>query len=136
MSDTQRNFLILALIAVAGLLFSTEFGVGAATLMALISLAFLILMVYFAITIYHRNSGTIAQMDTTPRMVMQLSFGTMMVLLVIGMMPPVLPLVNVPLPYPVGFSRFGGSWTYLFWGGVIASGFGMWWAWQQRTSRW
>lgn len=136
MTTTQRNFLILGLIAVAGLLFTGAFNVGAGELEATLNLLFSLAMIGFFIVIFYRNSGTIGQMATQPRLVMYGACGLLFFLLTVGMLPPSIPLAHVPLPYPVGFSRFGGSWTLFFWGGIFASAFGIWWSWQQRTSKW
>jgi len=43
-------------------------------------------------------------------------------------------MLNAPfLPAPFGWSN---TYPAIFWTTVLACAFGIWWAWQQRTSRW
>lgn len=127
MSESQRNVLILLAVAVAGVLFSGAFSIGAGIAGLVINIAFTIAIVWFLVTIYQRNSGTIAQMPATPRMVMQLCGLVLMGSLVTGML-------HAPfLPFPFGWSSL---YPAIFYPVVLGCAFGMWWAWQQRTSRW
>ncbi len=118
MSDTQRNFLILGAIALAGVLFSGAFGTGAGIAFTVLNIAFAILIIWFVISLYQRNSGTIAQMPATPRLVLQ-SCGIAIVALLATM------FLGIPLVPPA-----------MFWLLVFGCGFGIWWAWQQRTTKW
>lgn len=128
MTESQRNLLILVALAVVGVLFSGAFSIGAGILGVALNLAFTILIIAFLVILYRRNAGTIAAMPVTPRLVMQISGIVMAIVLFTGMLAaPFLPT-----------SIFGWSarQPVLFWGLVLASGFGMWWSWQQRSNRW
>ncbi|MCB0878857.1 MAG: hypothetical protein KDC46_07745 [Thermoleophilia bacterium] len=127
MSDTQRNFLILGALALAGVMFSGAFGTGAGIAFLLLNAAFAVLIVWFLITLYQRNSGTIALMPATPRLVMQAASAGVLILVVTGMFH--LPF----LPPPFGWSA---DYPVVFWGLLLGCAFAVWWAWQQRTSRW
>lgn len=130
MTESQRNLLILIGIAVLGVVFSGAFGLGAGAAMTFLNIAFAVVIIWFLITLYQRNSGTIAAMQPTPRLVLQASGAVLLGVLITGM-------INVPfLPPPFGWSNWGGSYTLIFWGTVFACGFGIWWAWQQRSTRW
>lgn len=127
MSESQRNFLILAAIAVVGVTFSGAFGAGAGIAFLLLNLAFAVLMIWFLINLYQRHSGTIAQMPTTPRLVLQSAGIALLALTVTG-------LIRLPfLPWPFGWSSV---YPIPFWGALLGCCFAIWWAWQQRTSRW
>ena len=128
MTDSQRNLLILVALAVVGVLFSGAFGVGAGLASMLLNLAFTVLLVWLAVSLYQRHSGTIATMPVTARLVLQVAT----VLLVLAFATGTL---NIPfLPYP----PFGWANVHPlpFWALILGCGFGIWWAWQQRTSRW
>ena len=118
MSETQRNFVILGAIAMLGLVFSGQFGVGAGIAFTVLNIAFAILIIWFLIMLYRRNSGTIALMPATPRIVLQ-ACG----IAIVGLLATL--MLGVPLVPPT-----------VFWLLVFGCGFGIWWAWQQRTTRW
>lgn len=127
MSDSQRNLLILLIIAVAGVLFSGAFSIGAGIAGMLLNLAFTVAIVWFLVMIYQRNSGAIAQLATVPRLVMQVCGLVLVGCLVTGM-------ISAPfLPFPFGWSSM---YPAVFYPLLLGCAFGMWWAWQQRTSRW
>ncbi|MCW2956190.1 MAG: hypothetical protein JWO69_1059 [Thermoleophilia bacterium] len=129
MSDSQRNLIILVAIAIAGVMFSGAFGIGAGGALAFLNLAFTVVIVWFLVTLYQRNSGTIATMPTGPRLMMRVACLALLLILVTGMLR--LPLVELPSPF--GWSN---QQPVLFWGSVFACGFAIWYSWQQRTSRW
>lgn len=119
--------LILVAIAVAGVLFSGAFNLGAGFANMFLNIAFTVVIVWFMVIMYQRHSGTIAQMPTTPRLVMQLAGATMLVFVATG-------LLHAPfLPFPFGWAS---TYPLVFWPGLLLCGFGMWWSWQQRSSRW
>jgi hypothetical protein len=127
MTDSQRNLLILLAVAVVGVLFSGAFNVGAGIAGLLLNLAFTVVILWFLITLYQRHSGTIAQMPTTPRLVLQVAGVVLFGSLVTGML-------HAPfLPFPFGWSS---DYPMIFWPLVLGCAFAIWWAWQQRTSRW
>jgi hypothetical protein len=127
MSDTQRNMLILLAIAVAGVVFSGAFGIGAGYANMLLNIAFTVVIVWFLVVLYQRNSGTIAQMPVTPRLVLQAAGIALVAMLATG-------LLHAPfLPAPFGW---GLVFPMVFWPAVLMCGFSLWWAWQQRVTRW
>lgn len=125
MTDSQRNLLILLAVAVVGVLFSGAFGVAAFSASAFLQVAFTVVMVWFLISLYRRHSGTIASMPAMPRLVMQLAGIAVVVMLATGTIPF--------LPLPFGWAQI---YPQVFWPGLLICGFGIWWSWQQRTSRW
>ncbi len=127
MSDSQRNFLILAVIAVLGVTFSGAFGTSAGLAYGLLNLAFAVLTVWFLIWLYQRNSGTIAAMPSTPRLVLQVAGAVLLAVVVTGM------TTFSFLPAPFGWKA---DYPVPFWGLIFGCSFAIWWAWQQRTSRW
>lgn len=130
MTDSQRNMLILVAIAVIGVVFSGAFGLGAGIANLLLRIAFAIVLMWFLIVLYQRNSGTIAAMPVTPRLVLQVAGIVLLAAFVTGTLS--LPF----LPPPFGWAHYGGIFTLVFWGTVFGCAFAIWWAWQQRTSRW
>lgn len=127
MTDSQRNLLILLALAVAGVLFSGAFGIGAGIASILLNVAFTTLIVWFMVILYRRHSGTIAAMPHLPRIVMQAAGLALVLAFATGML-------HAPfLPFPFGWSNV---YPVAFWGLVLGCGFAMWWSWQQRTSRW
>lgn len=127
MTDSQRNLLILVAVAVAGVLFSGAFSVGAGVASMFLNVAFTIVIVWALVAFYQRNSGTIATMQATPRLVLQVAAGALVLMLATG-------LLHVPfLPFPFGW---GSIYPLVFWPAVLLAGFAIWWSWQQRTSRW
>jgi hypothetical protein len=127
MSESQRNFVILAVIAVIGVLFSGAFGEGAGIAFDLLNLVFAVLMVWFVVWMYQRNSGTIATLPSTPRLVLHVAGVGLLVLVATGFTR------SRFLPWPFGWSA---SYPVAFWGLLLACCFAIWWSWQQRTSRW
>lgn len=128
MTDSQRNLLILLVVAVAGAAFSGVFNVGAGLAGMLLNIAFTVAIVWVMVLQYQRHSGTIARMPIAPRLVLQVAGVALMVIVATGML-------HAPfLPYPL----FGWSSGYpmIFWPSLLLCGFGIWWGWQQRTSRW
>lgn len=131
MTEGQRNILIVAAIAVVGsLFFSDAFGVGAGTANFLINIAFRILIIWFLVVLYQRHSGTIATMPSTPRLVLQACGIFLLLLLSLGLIALVFALAGSASPLEIL------SEPVIFWPALLASIFGIWWAWQQRTSRW
>ncbi|MCW2925796.1 MAG: hypothetical protein JWM98_3200 [Thermoleophilia bacterium] len=128
MTDSRRNLLILVALAVAGAIFTGAFSTTAGSLSAILNLAFAVLLVWFLIASYQRNSGTIAQMDATPRLVLQAAGLALIVVFITG------TISFSFLPYP-WFGWQSGH-AGLFYGALILCGFGLWWSWQQRRSRW
>lgn len=127
MTEFQRNMLILTAVAVAGVLFSGAFNLGAGIANTLLSIAFTVVLVWFMVILYQRHSGTIAQMPVGPRLVLQASGIALVGMMATGML-------HAPfLPFPFGWSS---SYPMIFWPGLLLCGFGIWWAWQQRMSRW
>ena len=128
MTDSQRNLAILGAIAVAGALIGGAFDSAAFNVNLLLNIAFTVVMTWFLVITYQKHSGTIAQMPIGPRLVLQGSGIALVAIFVTG------SLRAGFLPYP----PFGWSNTYplYFWGSIILCGFGLWWSWQQRTSRW
>lgn len=127
MSDSQRNLLILVAIAIAGVVFSGAFNVGAGIAGLLLNVAFTIAIVWFLVILYQRHSGTIATMPATPRLVLQAAGIALLLILLTGFL--YLPF----LPPPFGWSHHA---PLVFWPALLLSAFAIWWAWQQRTSRW
>lgn len=127
MSDTQRNLLILLAVAVAGVIFSGAFNLGAGVAGLLLNIAFTVLLVWFLVVMYQRHSGTIATMPLMPRLILQAAGIILVASFATGML-------NAPfLPAPFGWSNTHPG---IFWPTILACGFAIWWAWQQRTSRW
>lgn len=127
MTDSQRNFMILLAVAVAGVLFSDAFGIGAGIANLLINVAFTILIVSFAVILYRKHSGTIAGMPHVPRLVLQAAVMALVFAFATGMLH--LPF----LPFPFGWSSV---YPVAFWALVLSCGFAIWWSWQQRSTRW
>lgn len=129
MSESQRNILILVVIAVIGsLFFSEQLGLGTGVLGLVLNVAFTVMIVWLLVVLYQRHSGTIAQMGHTPRLVLQICGATLLFLLIAGS-----ALLAAFLPYPFGLQVHA---PMIFWPALLACAFGIWWAWQQRTSRW
>lgn len=128
MTESQRNLAILGVVAVAGAILSGQFNVAAGSVFALLNVAFAVLIVWWLVGSYQRNSGTIAQMPVGPRLVLQLSGAALILIYVTG------TLGFSFLPHP----PFGWQVDHvgLFYGALLLCGFGLWWSWQQRTSRW
>ena len=128
MTDSQRNMLILLAVAIAGVVFSGAFNLGAGSAMLFLNIAFMVVLVWFLVVLYQRNSGTIATMPVGPRTILQVASIALLGILVTGML-------SFPfLPAPFGWAT--GQYTLVFWGSVFACGFAIWWGWQQRTSKW
>jgi hypothetical protein len=126
-TDSQRNLLILLAVAVAGVLFSGAFGVGAGIASIFLNVAFTVMLVWFAVILYQRHSGTIASMPHLPRLVLQVATIALILAFATG-------TLSAPfLPEPFGWSH---DYALPFWALIFACGFAIWWAWQQRTSRW
>jgi hypothetical protein len=125
MSDSQRNLFILVALAVVGVLFSGVFGVAAGGLSALLNIAFTIAIIWFLVISYRRHSGTIAAMPAVPRLVLQVAGATLVIVFATGS--------STLLPAPFGWSATNPG---IFWGLILLCAFGLWWSWQQRTSRW
>jgi hypothetical protein len=125
MTEGQRNILIIVAIAVVGtLFFGDTLGLGAGIAGLLLNVAFTIAIVWFLIVLYNRHQGTIATMPSTPRTVLQASGVVLIFLLLAGILAffvPALAAVRNPM---------------IYWPALLLSIFGIWWAWQQRTSRW
>lgn len=127
MTDSQRNLLILLAAAVAGVLFSGAFGIGAGIASIFLNVAFTVLLVCFAVVLYRRHSGTINSMSHVPRLVLQVATVALVIAFATG-------TLNAPfLPFPFGWSNF---YPLAFWALVLGCGFAIWWSWQQRSTRW
>ena len=127
MSDTQRNFLIIALVALLAVLFPV-IGGGVFTLQLLLNIAFMVMIVAALVIAYRTRSGTIALMPAVPRLVLQGAGVVLLVVIITG---------GLPIPVePFGWGMRGGSSTYLFWGSIIGCAAAMFWAWGQRTTGW
>lgn len=125
MTETQRNMLILAAVAVAGAIFSGAFTGAAVSASTFLNIAFAVVIVWLGILQYRQRSGTIAQMPVMPRLVLQICALALLLIIVTGSLPL--------LPYPFGWSNVH---TVLFYASILLCAFGIWWAWQKRTSRW
>ncbi len=127
MTDSQRNLLILLAVAVAGVLFSGAFGVGAGIASMFLNIAFTVMLVWFAVILYRRHSGTIARMPHLPRLVLQVATAALVIAFATG------TLQASFLPFPFGWAN---QYAVAFWALILGCGFAIWWSWQQRTSRW
>jgi len=125
MSDSQRNIIIVMAVAIAAVAFSSVGGVAIGSASALINLLFTIAIIWFLGTLYTRHSGTIATMPATPRTVLRVAAAVLALVLLTGSFGF--------LPPPFGWAA-GNS--LLYFGSIFACGFAIWWAWQQRTSKW
>lgn len=128
MTESQRNLLILVAIAVIGVMFSGAFNLGAGVLGALLNVAFTVMIVAVLVMVYRRHSGTIAQMPTTPRLVLQLAVLALAAIVITG----TFQFAGL-LPEPFGWAN---RQPVVFYGAIFALAFAIWWSWQQRTTRW
>ena len=129
MTESQRNLLILVAIAFIGAAAGGVFDLGAGVLSSLLNLAITVLIVAAIVLLYRRNAGTINQMPTTPRLVLQIAAVAAGAILLTG----TFRFMDL-LPYPpFGWASF---YPVAFYGSLFACGFAIWWAWQQRLSRW
>jgi len=124
MTDSQRNFAILAVIAVIGVMLGDTFNLGAGLVSQLLNVLFTIAIIWAVVAFYQRRSGTIALMPVGPRLLLQVAGVLFLVIFVTGTLSF--------LPAPFGWA---GRRPILFWGGLFACGFAVWYAWQQRTSK-
>lgn len=127
MTDSQRNLLILVALAVAGVIFSGAFDLGAGIAHLLLNIAFTVTLVWFLVILYQRNSGTIAAMPVAPRLVLQVAGIFLLGMLLTGLLRASF------LPWPFGWANV---YPGIFWPAMLLCVFGIWWSWQQRTSRW
>jgi hypothetical protein len=126
-TESQRNLLILVAVAVAGVVFSGAFNVGAGLASMLLNIAFTIAIVWVLVMQYQKHSGTISRMPVMPRLVLQVAGVALIVIVATGML-------HAPfLPYPFGWSS---AYPMVFWPALLLCGFGIWWGWQQRSTRW
>jgi hypothetical protein len=124
-TEGQRNILIIVAIAVIGtLFFGDTLGLGAGIASLLVNVAFTVAIVWFLVVLYQRHQGTIATMPSAPRTVLQVCGVVLIFLLLAGLLALFMPALAA-LRNPV-----------LYWPALFLSIFGIWWAWQQRTSRW
>jgi hypothetical protein len=131
MSESQRNFIIIIAIAVIGsLFFSESLNAGTGAVSFVIGILFRIMLIWFAVTLYMRHSGTIATMPKTPRLVLQLSGVVLLFLMASGLIALVFAIAGFDAAVPILAN------PAIFWPVLLLSLFGIWWAWQQRTSRW
>ena len=117
MSDTQRNFLIILVIAVAAT-FVSQLQTGLAVGSLLVSIAFLVLITIFLWQVFTRNQSTIAAMNPVHRFVLLASAVGAYILLLAG-----------------SFTRFSSEQPYVFFGGLALCAFGGYWGWTNRHSR-
>lgn len=128
MTESQRNLLILVAIAVIGVMFSGTFNSGASILSDLLNIAFTVMIVAVVVMVYRRHSGTISQLPTVPRLVLQGSVFALAAIVITGTLQ-----FNGHLPEPFGWASQS---PVAFYGSIFALAFAIWWAWQQRVSRW
>jgi hypothetical protein len=129
MTESQRNLLILAVIAVIGAAAGGVFDLGAGALAGVLNTALTLLIVFAIVMLYRRQSGTIAQMATTPRLVLQAAVIVAAAAIVTG----TFRLAGLLPDPPFGWA---GHYPVVFYATLFACGFAIWWAWQQRVSRW
>lgn len=121
MTDTQRNFIILALIVIVVMTFGTA-QLAAGLLFQVLNIVFTVLIGLAMLQWYRRNQSKIDSIKPGPRTVLQLSM--------IG-----------------GFAAFFTGTVFPGWGMhgtgaaamfaiMILCGFGVYWAWQQRSQLW
>ena len=125
MTEGQRNIAIIVAICVIGTLFFGEaLGAGTGIAGLLLNVAFTIAIVWFLVVLYQRHSGTISTMPSTSRALLQVC-GLVLVFLLLGgllaIFLPALAVIRTPM---------------LYWPALLLCIFGIWYAWQQRTSRW
>lgn len=119
MGETQRNFLIIAAIALLGVVFSGAFGATAGLVSMLLNLAFA-LMLGATLWVLHRNkASTISAMQPAHRLLLQ---GSGIVLYLVFLTGTVFP----------GWSSWGGMFAGMFFLLIGVCIYAMYWAWQQR----
>jgi hypothetical protein len=124
LTDTQRNFLILAAIAVIGFTFSGRFGIVAGTSMGLINIAFVVLTIMFLVQLRRSKASQISSMPTGDRILFDGCLLAIGIVMVTGQLIP-------------GWAvRNGGTGTVVFFGLIAALVYGAYVAWQRRPNRW
>ena len=119
MSDTQRNFLILAAITVAGVAIGGAFDTTLFTLSMLVSIGLMIAIGFLMWTWHRNNAARISAMKTPDRLLLQSS----------GIMLFAIFLTGTVFP---GWSMLGGVYTLMFFVMIAACVFAIYTAWQRR----
>jgi hypothetical protein len=125
MTDSQRNVLIL--VAIAIIVAATSGHGGALALggaSALLGVLFRMAIIAFVIVTYQQRSGTIALMQSTPRLILQVCVAGIVLLLT-------LPLIAMLVAIPSVAAN-----PAVYWPALFLCAFGIWWSWQQRTTGW
>lgn len=125
MNETQRNFAILAAIAivVVALGQGEAFGRGANTVLMVLHIAFLAVICYALFRLYRRHQDTINSLSSGVRLQLQAgAIGGLFVLLT-GLLFP-------------GWAGWSGLHALLFFGLVGGCIYAVYNAWQQRPYRW
>ncbi len=122
MTDTQRNFIILALVVVVVMTFGPA-QMATGLLGWLLGIVFAVLMGLAMVQWYRRNQSTIGSMNSGPRTVLQLSM--------IGGYAAFFTGTVIP-----GWGMHGTSNVLLLFAMFALCGFGAYWAWQQRSQLW
>lgn len=123
MSESQRNFLILGIIAVLGVMFSGAFGTTTGIASTIVSILFVVVTIAFLVMLYQRNSGTIGLMKARYRLQLQGSAVLLLVVIITGL--------GVP-PFLQGWSSAGGLAPVVFFAALGASIYGIYDAWRNR----
>lgn len=121
MSDTQRNFIILAIIVVVIMTFS-QAQVATGLFAQLLNIAFVVLMGISIWQWYRRNESTVQSLKAGPRTVLQLSLIGAFGVFVTGTV------------YPAW--AHGAMNTLVMFALLALCLFGWYWSWQQRSSYW
>ena len=121
MTDTQRNFIILVLVVVVVMTFSSA-QLAAGLLFTALNIVFIVLMGLAMLQWYRRNQSKISSIAPGPRTVLQLSM--------IG----VFTAFFTGTVYP-GWAG-GGAGSAAMFAVLGLCGFGAYWAWQQRSQLW
>ncbi len=122
MTETQRNFIILAVIVVVVMTF-TQAQIAVGLLMLLLNIVFTVLIGLALWQWYRRRESTITSMDLTPRLVLQLS--------IIGLYAVFVTATVYPR-----WGMTGGLGTVAFFLLIALAGLGWYWAWNQKKSLW
>ena len=125
MSETQRNFAIIAAVAlvIVGLGQAGNFNALGNNVLLLLHIAFLAVISFALLRLYRRHSDTISSLPASTRLQLQVgAFGGYAVLIT-GLLIP-------------GWAGWSGALAILFFLLVGLSGYAVYHAWQQRPFRW
>ncbi len=123
MSEGLRNFLILLLLALVGLMFSGAFNFGTGVAFFVLNILFVLSILAMLVLAYWRNRGTIALMPPRARLQLHLAGGGVLFVVVTGALFP-------------GWSSQSGLLSLVFFMLLGLGAFGIWHAWQQRYPKW